>query len=213
MAANRHQDGYLDQSKQTLYRVDHKNQRIVQADQVDSGLSANELDFVQLLRKDIDGYLGKYFRDQSAAQVFLDSNDQTVHIGYSSKNLNLNNFYGGEWIGKWTLQGEHLKGNVSIHAHFFESGNVQLHQSKNFEFIVGGDRNNSVSAAIIQAFEKAESQLQTKLADLYENEMPNRFFKALRRIQPITGVRMNWNIASIDMKGNLKKAASIVANK
>ena len=168
---------------------------------------------MQVLRKDIDGYLSRYFRDQSASQVFLDRNDGTVHIGYTSKNLSLNNFYGGEWIGKWTLQGEHLKGSVSIHAHFFESGNVQLHQSKNFEFVVGGDRNKSVSAAIVQAFEKAEGQLQAKLSDLYENDIPNRFFKALRRIQPITRVKMNWNLAVVDMKGNLEKAASIAASK
>lgn len=101
---------------------------------------------------------------------------------------------------------------MSIHAHFFESGNVQLHQSKNFEFVVSTERNASTSAAIVQAFEKAESQLQTKLDDLYENDMPNRFFKALRRITPVTRVKMNWNMAAYGMKQNLESAANIVAS-
>jgi len=51
MAANRHQDGYIDQAKQTFYRVDHKNQRITNAEQLDLGLTADTLDFVQLLQK------------------------------------------------------------------------------------------------------------------------------------------------------------------
>lgn len=67
-AANRHQDGYLDQSRQTFYRVDHKNQKVVHAEQVDCGLDAASLDFVQALRRELDGYITKYFRDQSAGQ-------------------------------------------------------------------------------------------------------------------------------------------------
>lgn len=101
-AASRHNDGYVDQAKQTFYRVDHKNQRVVHAEPLDCGLAAGDLDFVQQLRKDLDGYLAKYFREQSAAQgtahqnvVFLDVRDHTIHIGYTSKNLNLSNLYGG----------------------------------------------------------------------------------------------------------------------
>ena len=90
---------------------------------------------------------------------------------------------------------------------------MQLHQNKNFEFLVGSDRNEATATSIVKALEKAEGQLQAKLDEFYENDMPTRFFKALRRIQPVTGVKMNWNMALIDMKTNLLKAAEIAGNK
>jgi capping protein alpha len=106
-----------------------------------------------------------------------------------------------------------LKGSIQIHAHFFESGNVQLHQSKNFDFTVGRERSKATVDTIVKLIEKAECDLQSKINDLYENEMPNRFFKALRRIQPVTRVKMVWNIGIVDMKRNLESAAIISSNK
>lgn len=130
----------------------------------------------------------------------------TVHLGYTSKNVNLGNFYGGEWLGKWKLEGDQLRGTVQINAHFFESGNVQFHQNKAFEGTVPAERSKATVEAIIKLIGKSENELQASLGALYEEDMPSKFFKALRRVQPVTRVKMVWNIGLIDMKKNLETA-------
>jgi|JI9StandDraft_1071089.scaffolds.fasta_scaffold227951_1 hypothetical protein len=54
-----------------------------------------------------------------------------VHIGITSKNVQLNNFVTGEWISRWVVRKGEIEGNISINSHFFESGNVQFHQKRN----------------------------------------------------------------------------------
>jgi len=55
---------------------------------------------------------------------------------------------------------------------------------------------------IIKIIENAEGDIQKNLSDLYE-EMPNGFFKHLRRIAPVTKTKMSWNINSINMNRNV----------
>jgi hypothetical protein len=137
----------------------------------------------------------------------LDGHGQpTVYLSYTSKNINLGNFYGGEWLGKWKLADGQLTGTVHINAHFFESGNVQFHQSKAFEGAVGNERAKATVDSIIKLVAKSENELQSHLGGLYEEDLPGKFFKALRRVQPVTRVKMVWNIGVIDMKRNLETA-------
>lgn len=55
---------------------------------------------------------------------------------------------------------------------------------------------------IAKIIEQAEGEIQSNLNDLYE-EMPNTFFKHLRRITPLTKTKMVWNINAIKMNRNL----------
>jgi len=55
---------------------------------------------------------------------------------------------------------------------------------------------------IIKFIENIEGDIQKNLGDLYE-EMPNGFFKHLRRITPLTKTKMVWNINAIKMNRNL----------
>jgi hypothetical protein len=54
-----------------------------------------------------------------------------IYIGITGKNVQLANFYTGEWVSKWRINKGSIEGNITIKAHFFESGNVQFHQKKN----------------------------------------------------------------------------------
>ena len=54
-----------------------------------------------------------------------------VHIGITSKNVQLSNFVTGEWVSQWVVEKGQIEGSIAIRAHFFESGNVQFHQRKN----------------------------------------------------------------------------------
>lgn len=62
--------------------------------------------------------------------VVSDNDGNEIKIAITAKNLNFSNFYGGEWVSFWTLTGNQLSGSVKVNTHYFESGNVQLHQAK-----------------------------------------------------------------------------------
>lgn len=49
-----------------------------------------------------------------------------------------------------------------------------------------------------------ECQIQKNLNHTYE-EMPNGFFKHLRRIVPVTKVKMIWNVHALKMNKNLQQ--------
>lgn len=128
----------------------------------------------------------------------------SVHLGLTSKNIsNLANFYTGEWISKWKITKESIQGIVSIKAHFFEGGNVQFNQKrqlkKEFQFSAEMKENSKKIIKIIEAF---EASVQSQLNDVYE-EMPEKFFKKLRRIAPYTKTKMAWNINAIKMNHHL----------
>ena len=62
--------------------------------------------------------------------VFMQINEDSlnVHIGITCKNVQLPNYYTGEWLSKWIVTKNAIEGNVQIKAHFFENGNVQFNQ-------------------------------------------------------------------------------------
>jgi capping protein (actin filament) muscle Z-line, alpha len=126
-----------------------------------------------------------------------------VHLSITSKNVQLNNFVTGEWISKWVIRKDGIEGTVNIRAHFFESGNVQFNQKRNIkkDFAFKEDMTENAKN-IIKVIEFAEGDIQSNLNDLYD-EMPNSFFKNLRRVMPKTKLKMVWNINSIKMNRNL----------
>ena len=62
-----------------------------------------------------------------------------IYIGITSKNVQLANFYTGEWVSKWKVMKGSIEGSITIKSHFFESGNVQFNQKKtvrsDFQFL------------------------------------------------------------------------------
>ena len=73
-----------------------------------------------------------------------------MHLGLTGKNINLTNCYTGEWLSQWTITKESIKGEASIRAHYFEAGNVQLHEKKGLEqgFQFSEDLNESAKKMV-----------------------------------------------------------------
>jgi len=57
-----------------------------------------------------------------------------IVISISCHNINFANFWGGEWLSKWQLDlsTQALSGGVTVHNHYFESGNIQFNLKKDF---------------------------------------------------------------------------------
>lgn len=73
--------------------------------------------------------------------------------------------------------------------------------SENFEFTADMQENANKIIKMIEGF---ECQIQKNLNHTYE-EMPNGFFKHLRRIVPVTKVKMIWNVHALKMNKNLQQ--------
>ena len=126
-----------------------------------------------------------------------------THVGITGKNVQLGNFYTGEWVSRWKVGKNSVEGSISIKAHFFESGNVQFQQKKNFNLEFQFEQDMQQNAKNIMALiEKSESQVQSQLNGLYE-EMEDGFFKKLRRIAPFTKTKMVWNVNAVKMNKNI----------
>lgn len=80
---------------------------------------------------------------------------------------------------------------------------MQFNQKKNIKSDFQFTENMADNAKnIMKIIERLEGEIQASLSVLYE-EMPNGFFKNLRRVTPLTKTKMVWNLNAIKMNRNL----------
>lgn len=147
----------------------------------------------EALKAYVDGRYGE-------AGVVVYGKDDGLFVAISGKTVNLRNYWSGSWRSTWTLElsSLELKGTLKIWAHYFEDGNVQLQTTKNVVTTL------TAVDKIADAVEKADSDLQQGLEDMYAN-MTHETFKAMRRVMPITRTKMKWNINEVALNKNLRK--------
>ena len=124
---------------------------------------------------------------------------------------NLRNFWSGKWNSTWTVTpaaggaGASVTGDIKVHAHYFEDGNVQLQTSKpvaTTQIQASGAGEKELADAVVAHIKTAESALQTALSDMYAN-MNEETFRSMRRILPVTRTKMEWNVNAVRMVGQL----------
>jgi capping protein alpha len=119
-----------------------------------------------------------------------DENEYTFHIGISAKNINLPNFYCGDWVSRWELSSTSLSGSVSLQAHYYEEGNVQLKNTNSLAAPLAINLAEPAQSAklFIEALGGLENGHQKSMDEIY-NAMPDTFFKAMRRVLPVSGTK------------------------
>eukprot|EP01017_Pseudomicrothorax_dubius_P042450 TRINITY_DN692_c0_g1_i1.p1 TRINITY_DN692_c0_g1~~TRINITY_DN692_c0_g1_i1.p1 ORF type:complete len:278 (-),score=85.36 TRINITY_DN692_c0_g1_i1:139-972(-) len=190
---------YIDQSRRVKFRVNYIDQTVTAIEPLDVLLSMNLGNYRTLINDRIGKYLSGYYRDHDSFwNVVAQGNDDQfeINIMYTSKSVNLKNFHSGEWIGQWTITKQGFEGHVRINAHFFEEGNVQLLLDRKFKesFELHGDAEAEANH-IVETIIKAENTLHVSLKEMYLN-MTDQYFKAMRRVLPVTNTKMDWNIAA-----------------
>lgn len=111
---------------------------------------------------------------------------------------NLTNFWSGSWRARYTVAvgaagtGKAvLNGSIRIATHYFESGNTQMHSEKAIGPI---DIADASGASIVSAIAKEEDGLHASLEEMYES-LSSHALKEMRRFLPVSGSKMNWNVA------------------
>jgi len=128
----------------------------------------------------------------------------TCCIGSCS--VNLGSFWGGLWRAQWVLnanpdgQSGTLVGSVTCNVHYFEDGNVQLHDTGKFtkEISLQGD----VGAVFAKQVAEYETEWVMAMESIYQT-MSESVLNALRRRLPITKVKFDW-----DNRASVHKLAS-----
>jgi hypothetical protein len=74
-------------------------------------------------------YVNNNYKPEDSGVSVFSTGDKIVVV-ISSEKPNLRNFWSGRWTSAWTIVGNKVAGNIKIHAHYFEDGNVQLQTAK-----------------------------------------------------------------------------------
>lgn len=87
------------------------------------------------IQRGLDTYVSeKYLCEDAAAGTYVQGNKIAAVV--TGERPNLRNFWSGKWTSNWsiTVHGSEatIEGDIKIHAHYFEDGNVQLQSSKQF---------------------------------------------------------------------------------
>jgi len=156
------------------------------------------------IQKEVDTYLSdKYKQGKACAVVYCgDANSKQIVICISAQNTKISSYWTGGWNSVFTVTGvdkegaQELVGNIKVHVHYFEDGNVQLHSAveKKIEVSISSDPSKT-GKSIANAIDRVESAYQLGLEEMYV-DMHDNTFKALRRFLPITKTPMNWNISA-----------------
>uniref|UniRef100_A0A7I4FDH0 F-actin-capping protein subunit alpha n=2 Tax=Physcomitrium patens TaxID=3218 RepID=A0A7I4FDH0_PHYPA len=92
------------------------------------------------------------------------------------------------------LHSASLEGSITVNAHYFEEGNVQLESSRKFNDTVVLQDGKDAGTLIVNSIEHFESVYLSNLEEQYAN-LSDRTFKELRRKLPVTRTMFAWDKA------------------
>jgi capping protein (actin filament) muscle Z-line, alpha len=147
----------------------------------------------RLIQEKLDKYLALHFSETAQGRVF--QNDEVIFVFIACPSVNLRNMWTGEWIGDWKISEGKIEGKVNINAHYFEEGNLQLSQNREFSKDIKGNSEESWADEIIKTIKESDNSVQNGMYEIYDN-LPQNVFKPMRRTMPVTQVKfadMNKN--------------------
>jgi capping protein alpha len=224
---------YFDPVNRVVYSVDHLSLTTGSIDDntIQSNQNASKESERAALQLLVNNYISaSYLGDVAAGGVFAKDDDLTIVL--TGEKTSLKNFWSGKWNSVWTVSNNPapappseepqtlaesqsqatpplpsvtLSGEIKIHAHYFEDGNLQLQTSKAVGPIVvefGSEKEQC--ERVVEAVRKAESALQEGLEEMFAT-MNEETFKAMRRVMPITRTKMEWNINAVRMVNQVSR--------
>ena len=199
---------YIDSKSGTIFQFNH----LTNVASEDSAVASVDQS-LELKRAAIQSALDKYMKEvyhaeDAAAGVF--AKDGKISMVLVGEKKNLRNFWSGKITSTWALDdaSSSLSGDIKIHAHYFEDGNVQLQTSKSFpEATISGASEAEIASGIVKRIREFETSVQDGLEEMYVS-MNEETFKSMRRTLPISRTKMEWNVNAIKMVRQLHGAKS-----
>jgi len=126
------------------------------------------------------------------------SNTSILELCSYAEKLDLQNLQTGQWKSTWRVSDTNeLSGTVEVHSYAFEDGNTQFQWTKTFEPIIislegGGEEEENDAKKIVSQFIRWEHEILSILRGL--QEVTPESLKKIRRVLPITKMKMNWEV-------------------
>jgi hypothetical protein len=197
---------YVDEARNTRFTVDvrHEVSKCKVIDDSEKHADEAVQGFKETLVESLDKYLSECYKAGTArGTVSMEgSGTITAHIEISCHNLSHKNFWGGEWLSKWTVTHTigstdyNLSGSIKIVNHYFEQGNIQFKLDKSFDSLSKQCAQGNVSENILEQISNLEEKYQASLEEMYE-EISDNHMKNLRRKLPFTGKAFDWGVPKI----------------
>lgn len=191
---------FLDPNGKQQLIVDHVQQKCTGVEP----LSAEDfaaLEPAEAVRLSVDGAMQRYARDKLPGAVVTTYGQKSngkckVTCCMGRINMNLGNYWAGAWRSEWVLEvtdGEregHLGGSIKCKVHYFEDGNVQLHDSTtcSTQIPLQGD----VGAAFSKHVASTEAGFISSFEEIFVT-MSTDVLNGLRRRLPKTKVKFDWD--------------------
>ncbi len=159
------------------------------------------------LQAEIDTYIkDKYPCDAAAGSVY--AKDGALTIVITGERVNLRNMYSGKWnsqflIDKLTGDKVTLSGEIKVHNHYFEEGNIQMQTAKPIagkEVTFSSEK--ELAEKVLTAITEVEQETQKALHFIVDTAHVTTL-KELRKASTVHKVKMAWNKNSAKMVGQL----------
>jgi hypothetical protein len=209
---------YVDSHARAVVTVDHRAGAATAVDAeadtsafFDAGVEAQRVSVLTALRSYVAaGYNAMGVGSAPSAkgaEAFSKAGALTLITSATVKNLP--NYWSGGWKARYAVDltsspGKAvLSGTIRITTHYFENGNTQMHNDKVVPATtVPYADAASLGRAVVGAIAAAEDALVEALDEMYES-MSSSALKEMRRVLPVSGVKMNWNVAEHRMRKTL----------
>ncbi|KAL7666084.1 F-actin-capping protein subunit alpha [[Candida] zeylanoides] len=191
---------YIDHVERKLFNIDLASRTVIDVEPWTATVEYPPF-YDELVTK-LTQYGQDHFPSSYAFTAIPSANGlELVIIG---ERLNPQNFYTGHWKAHYQLNGQLLKGQISLDIHYFEDGNVRL----KFDEPVSEALSATTASAIVNAINAAESAATVKILHTFE-DLNQKSFKNLRRLLPVTRSKINWGKAI----GNYRLGSDVVNQK
>jgi len=190
-----------------FFLVNHLALTTTADDSVESNQDTDD-NLRKAVQSSINTYVESAYQSElSAGGVY--SKDGKLNIVVTGEKNNLKNFWSGKWNSSWAVstsgQTAKISGEIKLHVHYFEDGNLQLQSSKVVPATdIPFKNENDLADQLTKFIQSQESALQGGLEDMYSN-MNNETFRSMRRIMPITRTKMEWNVNAVRMVRQVRK--------
>lgn len=178
---------YHDETKGVKFQFDAEK---IEAINVEECRQENEMR--NALEVELKKYCDKYYKPAvTESSVYYDAAKSKYVILISAHNLNKRNFWTGEWLSTWELQGSELKGHLKANTYYYESGNIQFNLQNDFNEKVSGG-----AEEVLKTIEKVENAVHVDLDKIFD-EFSDNYIKPLRKKIPVTKTKMNWSLPQL----------------
>jgi capping protein alpha len=189
---------YIDPASQQVVGVDHLGPSIEDGDVRPHTNAGPHEGLRSALQEGVTQYVNNfYISERAAGGVYETSGELLVLV--SGERFNLKNFWSGRWSSEWHIRpsgsSATVTGTITLHAHYFEDGNVQLQTSKPCpEVSIAFGSDEEFVNVVLAYIEEQETNTQHAMSEMY-NTMSAETLKSMRRSTTLYGSKFDWNVA------------------